>query len=122
MGQVGQEADLAMFAAQAEVAVPAGEEVVRHERTRCGHHEAGADPQRVREAPQRLPECLRVPRYSHDPCLPQVQLRLIHRRHLSQPHTPAHFTLRIVNSSGVFIFEPYRNTANGLLSSCVSSW
>lgn len=62
--------------------MPAGEDVVRHERAGGGDHEAGADPQRVRDAPQRLPKRLRVPRDAHHPRLPQVQLRLIHRRHL----------------------------------------
>ena len=63
-------ANLAPLAAQAGVAVPAPEGVVRHERRRRDDHEAVADPQRVCQAPQQLPQrlqssiCLWVPSQS----------------------------------------------------------
>ena len=55
--------NLAPLAAQAFVAVPAAERMVRHEGRRGDHHEAVAYPKRVREAPQQLTQCL------HSTCL-----------------------------------------------------
>lgn len=49
-----------------------------------GNHEGRPYPERVRKAPQSLPKGLRMPGDPHDTCLPQVQLGLIHCRHLER--------------------------------------
>ena len=81
----GVRAHVAPLPAEAEVAVPDPEGVVRHQGRGGDQHEAVADPERVREAPEQLPQRLRVPRDANHSRVPQMQLGFVHRRHLRTP-------------------------------------
>ena len=71
-----------MLRLQAAIAVPAGEEMVRHEQDVGEQAERRADHSEVGSRPHALAHCLRVAGDPDDARLPQVYPRRVDRRHL----------------------------------------